>query len=168
MKKLIVFAFFLAFLCPGYSYSQTKGKIGLSGSIQSSQLGISLPIWLGEKFVLAPAFDFEYAEKIGTDFSIGLAPRFYLKNEKLSPYFGLKIGTAINIPSSESGINTKNKYDIIGGLAFGAEYFIGDSFSVGVEAQGNFTKSDENSNRFGNSGGLNFNTATMISATIYF
>jgi hypothetical protein len=40
--------------------------------------------------------------------------------------------------------------------------------SFGVEAQGNFTKSDKNSLRYGNPDGLNFNTATMISATIYF
>ena len=168
MKKIIVFILFLTFLSSGYLFSQAERTIGLSGSIQSNQLGISLPIWLGEKFVLAPALDFEYAEKIGTDFSIGLAPRFYFKNEKLSPYFGLKLGTAINIPSSDNTIDEETKWDILGGVAFGAEYFLGDNFSVGVEAQGNFTKSDKNSNRFGNPDGLNFNTATMISATIYF
>ena len=168
MKKTIILALFVILLSSNALFSQTKRKIGLSGSIQSSQMGISLPIWLGEKFVLAPAIDFEFAEKIGTDLSIGLAPRFYLKNEKLAPYFGLKIGTALNFPSSTNTTDTVTKFDIIGGLAFGAEYFIDDNFSLGVEAQGNFTKSDENSNRFGNPGGLNFNTATMLSATIYF
>jgi hypothetical protein len=168
MKKSIVLALFLAFLCPSHAFSQTGRKIGLSGSLQSGQLGISVPMWLGDKFVLAPAIDFAYAEKIGTDFSVGLASRFYFKHEKLSPYFGLKIGTSINIPSSESVIDKTSKFDLIGGLAFGAEYFIDDNFSLGVEAQGNFTKSDEDSDRFGNPGGLNFNTATMISATIYF
>jgi len=168
MKKIAFCVLFLAFLFQGNSFSQPNRKIGLSGSIQSSQLGISLPIWVGEKFVLAPAFDFKYAEKVGTDFSVGIAPRFYLKKEALSPYFGLKIGTAINIPSSDSEIDTKAKYDLICGLAFGGEYFIGDNFSVGVEAQGNFTKSEKNSDRFGNPDGLSFNTATMISATIYF
>ncbi|MCK9617017.1 MAG: hypothetical protein M0R21_04195 [Lentimicrobiaceae bacterium] len=168
MKKIIIVIAFLTFFSSNYLFSQTDRKIGLSGSVQSSQFGISLPIWLGEKFVLAPALDFEYAEKIGTDFSIGLAPRFYFKKDKLSPYFGLKLGTLINIPSSDNTIDSKTKYDFIGGLAFGAEYFLGDNFSLGVEAQGNFTKSDKNSNRFGNSGGLNFNTATMIFATIYF
>jgi hypothetical protein len=168
MKKILVFTLFVVFLFSNSLFSQTKRKIGLSGSIQSSQFGISLPIWLSEKFVLAPAFDFEFVEKVGTDLSIGLAPRFYLKNDKLAPYFGLKLGMAINIPSSNNTIDTKTKFDIMGGLAFGAEYFIGDNFSLGVEAQGNFTKSDKNSNRFGNPDGLNFNTATMLSATIYF
>jgi hypothetical protein len=53
-------------------------------------------------------------------------------------------------------------------VAFGAEYFLSDSFSFGVEAQGNLTKSDENSSRFGNPGGVNFNTGAMVSATVYF
>lgn len=168
MKKIIIFTLVVVLFSSNSLFSQTKGKIGLSGSIQSSQMGISLPIWLGEKFVLAPAFDFVFAEKVGTDISIGLAPRFYLKNEKLAPYFGLKAGTIINIPSSDNTIDTENIFDFIGGLAFGAEYFIGDNFSLGVEAQGNFTKSDVSSFRFGNPDGFNINTATMVSATVYF
>lgn len=168
MKKPIVFILFLVFIFQGSLFSQDKKKIGLSGSIQSNQLGISIPVWLGEKFVLAPAFDFVYAEKVGADFSVGLAFRNYLKTETLAPYFGLRLGTAITIPSSDSAISTKTMYDFIGGVAFGAEYFVGDNFSVGVEAQGNFTKSDKNSDRLGNPGGLNINTATMISATVYF
>jgi hypothetical protein len=74
----------------------------------------------------------------------------------------------IKIPSSENEIITKTQIDILGGLAFGGEYFLTDNFSFGVEAQGNLTKSDENSFRFGNPGKINFNTGTMISATIYF
>ncbi|MCK9423780.1 MAG: hypothetical protein M0Q38_14405 [Bacteroidales bacterium] len=168
MKKKIIFTVFTFLLLTDFLFAQHKGKIGLSGSIQSDQFGILIPIWLGEKVVLAPAFDFKFAEKVGTDFSIGLVPRFYFKNEKLCPYFGLKVGTAINIPSTDNKVESETTYDIIGGLAVGAEYFIVDYFSLGVEAQGNFTKSSKESNRFGNPGGLNFNTATMISATIYF
>jgi len=168
MKKKIIFPLFAFLLISGFSFAQHKGKVGLSGTIQNDQFGILLPIWLGESVVLAPAFDLKFAEKIGTDFSIGLVPRFYFKHEKLCPYFGLKAGTAINIPSSDNQADNTTTYDIIGGVAFGAEYFIVDNFSVGVEAQGNFTKSAKESNRFGNPGGVNFNTATMISATIFF
>jgi len=89
-------------------------------------------------------------------------------NVILAPYVGLKLGTILNFPSSENSVDSKTKVDLLGGLAFGAEYFFTENFSLGVEAQGNFTKSDENSFRFGNPDGLNFNTATMISATIYF
>jgi hypothetical protein len=142
--------------------------IGLSGSIQGNQFGILIPMWLEERFVLAPAFDLKFAEGVGTDLSIGLVPRWYLNDEILAPYFGIKIGTIINIPSSKNEIDTDTKADIVGGIAFGAEYFFTDRFSLGVEAQGNFTKSDKKSNRFGNPDGINFNTATMVSATIYF
>jgi len=72
------------------------------------------------------------------------------------------------MPYSESTIDQTTNVDIVGGLAFGAEYFIADHFSLGVEAQGNCTKSDKNSYRYGNPDGFNFNTATAVSATIYF
>ena len=168
MKKTVIFTLLVFLLTPTSLFSQTKRKIGLSGSLQSSQLGISVPIWLADKFVLAPTVGFQFAEKIGSDLSIGLAQRFYLKNEQLAPYFGFKLGAAINIPSSKNKIDTTTSVDVVGGLAFGAEYFIADNFSLGVEAQGNCTKSDKNSYRFGNPDGFNFNTATMVSATIYF
>lgn len=51
---------------------------------------------------------------------------------------------------------------------YGAEYFFDDQLSLGIEAQLNFSKSADNSGRFGNPGGLNANTATMLFATIYF
>lgn len=168
MKRVIILTLLVIFVALTTVFSQTTRKIGLSGSLQSNQLGISLPMWLGEKFVLAPSVGFQYAEKIGSDLSIGLSPRFYLKNEQLAPYFGLKVGASMNMPASDNTIDNTTKVDLLGGLAFGAEYFIAEHFSLGVEAQGNFTKSDKNSNRYGNPDGLNFNTATMVSATIYF
>ena len=168
MKKTVIFTLFVFLLASTCLFSQTKRKIGLSGSLQSNQLGISVPIWMSEKIVLAPSVGFQFAEKIGTDLSVGLAPRYYLKNEQLAPYFGLKLGAAINMPSSENTIDESTKVDLVGGVAFGAEYFIAEHFSLGVEAQGNCTKSAKNSNRFGNPDGFNINTATMVSATIYF
>lgn len=150
------------------SYSQEPKKIGLSGSLQDNQFGILIPIWMGEKFVLAPAFDLKIAEKAGTDFAIALVPRFYFSKEKLSPYFGLKFGTFINKPYTENDVDPDTKLDILGGLAFGGEYFLSEHFSFGVEVQANLTKSDDNSYRFGNPGKINFNTGTMIAATVYF
>ena len=114
------------------------------------------------------AFDLKFAEKIGTDFGIALVPRFYLKKDKIAPYFGLRAGVLINKPSSENEVDTETKLDLLGGVAFGGEYFLSDYFSFGVEVQGNLTKSDKNSNRFGNPDGINFNTGTLISATVYF
>lgn len=132
--------------------------MGISGSLQANQFGILVPISLSEKFVLAPAFDLKYAEKVGTDFGIALAPRFYIKKEKVSPYLGFRLGTLINKPSSDNQVDTETKIDWLAGLAFGGEYFLSDNFSFGVEIQGNFTKSDKNSNRFGHPDGINFNT----------
>ena len=167
MKKKILPLIFMMLSSLLYS-QESKKNIGISGSLQDNQFGILVPIWVGEKFVVAPAFDLKYAEKVGTDFGIALATRFYLKKEKISPYLGLRIGALINKPSSENEVDTETKLDLLGGLAFGGEYFLSDNFSFGVEIQGNLTKSDKNSNRFGNPDGINFNTGTMISATLYF
>ena len=166
--KRIFFVTAILFSVQFLSFGQENAKIGLSGSIQQSQFGILMPIWVGETFVLAPAFDLKYAEKVATDFSIGLVPRFYFRKEKLSPYIGFKFATLLTIPSGDSEIEAETQVDLMGGMAFGGEYFLTDIFSVGVEVQGNITKSDEFSYRFGNPDGVNFNTGTMISATLYF
>ena len=166
MKRILLPLIFILFSTS--LFSQESTKIGISGSIQGGQFGVLVPIWLSEKFVLAPAFELKFAEKIGTDFGFALVPRYYFKKEKLSPYVGLRVGALINDPSSDNTTDTETKVDLLGGLAFGGEYFLSDNFSFGVEVQGNFTKSDENSNRFGNPDGVNFNTGTMISATVYF
>jgi len=84
MKKLIFIILIGLFVFGVSVYGQNEKEdysFGVSGTIQSSQLGISMPIWLGEKFVLAPAVDFKYAEKVETDISIGVAPRFYFKKD---------------------------------------------------------------------------------------
>jgi len=167
MKRALIISIVLLLVVKTL-YSQSDVKVGLSGTLQSNQFGISVPVWLGQALVLAPGFDLRYAETVGTDFSVGLAGRHYLKKEKLCPYFGLKAGTAFFMPSSENAIDASTRVDVLVGIAFGLEYFITDNLSFGVEPQGNFTKSHKNSSRYGNPGGLNFNTATMLSATIYF
>jgi hypothetical protein len=159
---------FCCLLISCVAFSQHKGKIGLTGSLQGSQYGISVPIWVAQKVVLAPAVDFVYGESIGTDFSVGLESRFYLKTEKICPYYGVKIGAAFNIPSSDNTISDKTTTDGVLGIAFGAEYFFVENFSVGVEAQGNMSKSGKDSERFGNPGGINFNLGTSVNASIYF
>ena len=168
MKK-----FFISLLLPALMLStivnaQEKTRVGITGSIQGNQFGIMVPIWMGEKFVLAPAIDYNYAEKSGSDFGIGLAPRFYLKKETLSPYVGIKAGVMIFRPTSIDDVNQKTTLDLLVGVAFGGEYFLSEHFSFGVEMQGNLTKSDDDSYRYGNPGKINFNLPTQVSATIYF
>ncbi|UTW67981.1 hypothetical protein KFE94_07650 [bacterium SCSIO 12643] len=166
MKRILLPLIFILFSTS--LFSQGSKQVGISGSIQGSQFGVYVPIWLGEKFVIAPALDIAFAEKIGTDFGFSIGPRYYFQKAKVSPYAGLRIGALINKPSSDNTTDTETKVDLLGGLAFGGEYFLSDNFSFGVELQGNFTKSDENSYRFGNPDGLNFNTGTVILATLYF
>jgi len=170
MKNKIIFTILILFLFTSVSFSQTyKRKIGLSGTIQGGQFGVLLPIWGGERLVIAPAVDFNFAENIGIDLGLGLANRYYFNNENLSPYIGLKVGVLHYIPTKKSYfVENESITDYIGGLAFGGEYFLSENFSFGVETQANIAKSGENSLRFGNPGGLNFNLATMVSATIYF
>ncbi len=168
MKTKVLLATLLLTLIAFNSYSQEKRTVGISGSIQGSQFGIMIPVWVGEKIVLAPMVGIKYSENVGSDIDLGISSRFYFKNEKLAPYAGIKLGTIINKPSSENEFGNEENVDLLFGLAFGAEYFITENLSFGIEAQGNFTKSDKHSHRYGNPDGLNFNTGTMISATIYF
>lgn len=154
------------------SYAQTSKFIGLSANIQGNQYGISVPLRFSESFALVPSVDLAYVQDNSTDLITGLAGRFYLRNAKLSPYLALRAGVAINMPADdfENSLSEplKNKIDLLGGIGFGGEFFLDEHFSFGVEAQGNFSKSDNNSFRFGNPDKLIFNTATMVSATIYF
>jgi hypothetical protein len=46
--------------------------------------------------------------------------------------------------------------------------FFDPHFSIGVEAQMNVRSSDNDSSRFGNPGGTNFNTGSAVTANIYF
>jgi hypothetical protein len=137
---------------------------GLSALIQGGQLDIILPIWAGNKAVIAPAFNVVYVEDAGVDLGIGIAPRFYLRMDKVAPYISGRVGAFFNLPSG----NAEETTDWLLGLAFGGEYFLNTKFSIGVEAQANFAISDDLSSRFGNPGGLSLNTATAVFASIYF
>jgi len=82
----------------------------------------------------------------------------------MMPYLGLKFGALFYFPDGDK----KSTLDFMTGVAFGGEYFFNEHFSLGIEAQGNFTISDKSSERFGNPGKTNFNLGTQVSASIYF
>jgi hypothetical protein len=126
-----------------------------------------VPFWITRKISFSPALDIRWGEKLATDFALGIVPRFYFSTEKLSPYIGLKAAVDFYLPADNNSTETKTT-DYMAGLAFGGEYFFDPRFSVGVEMQANFTKSDKNSMRFGNPGNWNFNLGTMVTANIYF
>jgi hypothetical protein len=101
---------------------------------------------------------------VGTDLTLGLVAKAYLSEVKEAvPYVAFRGGAIIGIPKDGDAIT-----DIIAGAGFGGDYFFTPKFSVGIEIQGNLSVSDEGSFRFGNPGNVNFNTATALTASIYF
>jgi hypothetical protein len=140
-----------------------KRKKGLTAAIQNNQMDIMFPFWTAEKFVIAPAFSVLYVQDRGTDLAIGFVFKVYKSVKKISPYWGGRAG--ILILSPDDGNNTQ---DFLAGILIGGEYFLHPQFSFGIEAQINASFSDESSLRFNNPGGMILNTATAITANIYF
>ena len=153
---------------------ETNGrKIGISAAIQTSQLDLMFPVWTSPKFVLVPSVALVKMTDVGTDIGLGMLFRFNTREGKVVPYFGFR-GVAFIYSSDEPAVfpdlddDSDSTTDFVVGPALGGEYFFDDNFSVGIEGQVNVSISDENSFRFGNPDGVNFNTATMLTATIYF
>ena len=171
IKRLIALAYL--FLMPTaviYSQDTTafKRTIGIGASIQSSEFGITIPIWITKNFVLAPAIGLSYAETVSTDVAFGLMPKYYFKTDKFAPFIDIKFAAIMNYPSKDNTIDDEKELDYLGGIGFGAEYFFSPHFSFGVEAQANMTISDKDSDRYGNPDGVNMNLATAVIANIYF
>ena len=146
---------------------ETKKRcVGLAATIQQSDVGIQLPIWLNDKITLAPYISFAMVSDAGNDIGIGIIPKFYINTNKLSPYVGLKIADIIYNPPSSS--SSKSTNDLLLGIAFGGDYFFDPQFAIGVEAQLNYALSDDNSDRFGNPGGATVNTGMAVSASVFF
>lgn len=176
MKKLLPLSILICFNFQVFSQNilPEKGTVGLSATFQGQQLGIMLPVFLDSTIVIAPTIDFIYAEKTAIDLSAGIKFRNYSGANKVRPFWGLNLGLFYNIPQGTTynvygqEIDKESTTDFFAGIAGGGEYFIDQNFSIGIEVQGNMTKSNENSMRFGNPGGINFNLGTMLYANIYF
>ncbi len=149
-----------------YSQENYKRTVGLTTSFTQGDLGIQFPIFITQKVSLAPYISVKSISDAGTDFGVGLIPKFYINNNKLSPYFGLKCALAFYAPPD--GSSSESTMDIISGAAFGGDYFFDPRFAIGVEGQLNVAISDENSSRFNNPGGINFNTAMAINVSVFF
>ncbi|MGB3588652.1 MAG: hypothetical protein WBA23_19045, partial [Tunicatimonas sp.] len=106
MKKLYTLLL-IFFLFNTTSIAQTSQRSwGLSASLQQSELGISIPFWLGEKFVLAPNLGVVSASGIATDVTVGVMPKFYFSTEQLAPYFAIRLAGIFNLPAAESTENS--------------------------------------------------------------
>ncbi|NNC82362.1 MAG: hypothetical protein HKN79_02195 [Flavobacteriales bacterium] len=147
--------------------STIRKGAGLRVGIQSEQLGIHVPIWVGDLATLGPSIGYSTATDSGTDLLFGLAFRGYLNENQAAPFIGLQYAALIASPPREDE-EDKATIDNVIGLMLGGDYFVSPQFSLGVELQLNYTISDEDSNRFGNRGGETFNTAGVVSGAFYF
>ena len=139
------------------------GSVGISALMQSSQLDIILPIWIGQQMVLAPSFSLSRAGSTFYDYGIGGVFRYYIRRSKAAPFIGVRGVLLVLSPDEGEKITDF----VVGGL-FGGEYFFDPHFSVAVEGQLNIAVSGNSSFRFANPGETNFNTATGVFATFYF
>jgi hypothetical protein len=132
---------------------------GLSGSVQNGQTAILIPLWLGDTMILAPGFNVNYTENVGTTVGVMLVPRFYLDMGRIVPYIPLIVGVLLDRPSN----NAPNTSNLMLGVGLGGEYFINPKFSFAVEARLDGQVVDLS--------GLNniaLQTVTAIIANIYF
>lgn len=155
------------FCLPALAHAQSRvpspGTIGLSASLQAAQFDVFVPIWVSDRFVVAPAIGIAWVEGMSTSIAIGVAPRLYVNTDPVGAYVGVRAGVLLTSPDEGSSTT-----DIVVGGTFGGEYFLSSSFSLGVESQLNLTISDKESTRFGNPGRMNLNTGAAAYATIYF
>jgi hypothetical protein len=169
MKKLF-FGVLLLLVTTHSLHAQEEGSkrtMGISATLQNTTYGMNIPIWIKPKFVLAPTLGVNYAGNVGTDITVGVMPKFYLKDPvKLVPFINFRLAGIFNSPQSTADKNSK--IDLLIGVGYGGEYFFNDNFSIAAEFQGNLTSSDKNSNRFGNPGNINFNLATAVTVNLYF
>jgi hypothetical protein len=166
---LTAFVYLLSFSQPsGFMRIQNEGKFGVGASFSNGKTGIILPYWVTNKFVVAPSLNFSYFQKLELDLVVGLNTRHYIQNDDLSSYFGFRVGSMLLIPYAEEEMNKSLRTDLFAGVTFGMEYFLAPQFSMGVEVQGDFVKSDERSQRFNNAGGFGFIIAPVVLAIFYF
>lgn len=142
----------------------SHGNFGISAVFNSTQGDILFPIWVGGYNTIAPSIGVVNIQDQFTDLSLGLVYHHYFPfNKNFAPFLGLRGGALLGTPESGNGTT-----DYLLGVGGGGEYFLSPNFSVGIEAQLNFTFSDEKSVRFGNPGRTNINTGSVIFASVYF
>jgi hypothetical protein len=162
----VIFVLFIFISTISFSQEAYKRTVGLTTSFHQGDFGIQIPFWVDQRTTIAPYFSVKSISEAGTDFAVGVIPKMYISMDKLAPYVGIKLGAVFYNPPD--GSTSENTTDFFGGFAFGGDYFLDPRFCIGVEAQLNLAVSDENSSRFGNPGGNNFNTGMAINASIFF
>jgi len=168
---LVIFFWFISLAIGQYPMvrsAQNEGKFGLGAYFSNDQQGLLLPFWLTDNFALVPTLQLKYFQKQDLDFTLGLNTRHYLAVDELAVYFGFRVGSMLLFPYSEEEQDKAVRSDLFAGITFGVEYFFSRNFSVGMEVQNDFYKSDERSLRFNNPGGYGFSIAPVIITIFYF
>ena len=97
MKKVyysLLMALLITFSLSSGAQDSTRRVIGISATIQSAQYGIMIPIWIGNRFSIAPSFDLNWGKTVGTDYAISIVPKFYFTSRKFAPYICIRGGFA--------------------------------------------------------------------------
>ncbi len=143
------------------------GGIGFSASLQSQQMAVGVPIWLGDALVLDPSLGFQMVSEGPTDLNIGIGLRIFPtapdKSDAAFFYIEPMLEMFMLTPNEGDGVT-----DLAAGAGFGGEYFFNDrQFSISVEGQLKALLPDEASNRFSSGGETVIRTSAEITASVY-
>ncbi len=164
LSVVVILVGVLSITSINYAQMLSHGSWGISAVVNGAQADILFPIWTGNLNTIAPSIGVANIGGVNTDIAAGLVYHHYIAyTSNFAPIIGFRAGAIFGIP--KVGTSTT---DWIAGLLGGGEYFFSKNFSMGIEAQLNFDFSAKLSNRFGNPGGVNYNTGTVLFATVYF
>lgn len=150
---------FAIFLITTTVFAQNKpadSNFGLTASLQGNQTNLQVPIWLNDNVTIAPVFGVNYQQDNFTSINLGVAPRFY---QDMGSDFATYLGARGVLQRTSPEIGPEDS-DFLLGATGGGEYFLGNHFSLGVEAQLNFLINDN--------GGDRLSTAAAVMGTYYF
>ena len=138
------------------------GRIGFSSNF-SSTVDITMPIGVKQNVVIGPSLSLITITNAGSELGVGVFLKSYLTNDQISPFILLRAGAMMAMPKYSDTVT-----DWLMGLGTGGDYFLHERFSVGIEVQANLYVAADGSVRFGTSNNLIFNTASVITAAVYF
>lgn len=140
------------------SQNQVNRTWGLGATFQGGQTLIVVPVWLGQRFVVAPIVSATHTENANLLLNAGAGIRLYPSMSRIAPFWGVAATATINKPQTGSG-NSSTIWTA-GGF-FGGEFFINQRFSFSIQpgVWASFPP---------NSGPITITTATFLFGTIYF
>jgi hypothetical protein len=134
----------------------TDSNFGLTASLQGNQTNLQVPIWLNDNVTIAPVFGINHQQDSFTSINLGVAPRFY---QDMGSDFATYLGARGILQRTSPEVGSEDT-DFLLGATGGGEYFLGNHFSLGVEAQLNFLINDNGSDRL--------STGAALMGTYYF